>query len=107
MLSERSLFFRPLAALALAAFALMAAPAAYAADPPKAVAAAPDQASKAVLKQDADTGHTSALGAVLGLLIVIGIVALIVKKGRESSGPSSGNDGPGGGSGTPTRPPHT
>lgn len=105
MLSKRLLFLRPLVALALAAAALAAAPVALAADPPKAVATVPDAAAKAVLAEEADAGHTTTLGAVLALLIVIGIVALIVKKGREPSGPGSGSTGPGGGSGSPPRPP--
>lgn len=104
-MSNRSLFLRPLVALALAVAAFASAPVARAADPPKAVATVPDAAAKAGLAEDADAGHTTTLGAVLGLLIVIGIVALIVKKGREPSGPGTGNPGPGGGSGGPTRPP--
>nr|WP_297384597.1 hypothetical protein [uncultured Roseateles sp.] len=41
---------------------------------------------------------------MLGLLIVIGIVALIVKKGREPGGTGTGSMGPGGGFGSPPRP---
>lgn len=84
---NRSLFLRPLVTLALVAVALAAAPVALAADPPYAAATVPDAAAKAVLAEDADAGHTTTLGAALGLLIVIGIVALTVKKGREPSGP--------------------
>ena len=106
MLSKRSLFLRPLAALALVATAVLTfMPVAQASDPPKVVTTVPDAATKTVLAEDADAGHTTTLGAVLGLLIVIGIVALIAKKGREPSGPGTGSTGPGGGSGSPPRPP--
>ncbi len=105
---KRSLFLRPLVALALAVAGLFAlAPAALAAaDPPKAVATVPDSTAKAVLAEDADAGHTSLLGVALGVLIVIGIVALVAKKGREPSGPGTGSGRPGGGSGVPPRSPH-
>ncbi|SFR77262.1 hypothetical protein SAMN05428960_1419 [Mitsuaria sp. PDC51] len=56
-----SLFPRPLVALALAAAALAAAPVALAADPPNAAATVPDAAARAVLAEDADAGHTTAL----------------------------------------------
>lgn len=79
---------------------------ALAADPLKAVTTVPDAATKAALAEEVEAAdHTTMLGAVLGLLIVIGIVALIVKKGREPSGPGTGSTVPGGGSGSPPRPP--
>lgn len=98
-------FLQSLAVVALSTAAMVGAPVALAADPPKAVATVPDAAAKAVLAEEADAGHTTTLGAALGLLIVIGIVALIVKKGREPSGPGTGSTGPGGDSGGPPRPP--
>lgn len=65
----------------------------------------PDAAAKAVLAEDADPDYTTTLGAVLGQLIVTGVVALIVKKDHKLSESGTGSTGPGNGSASPPRPP--
>lgn len=107
MLPTKSLFLRPLMAMAVAVAGLMSATAVHATSPPIATvqattqAAAPDTTVKAEAAADADVGHT---GTWIAGIVTALVVAFVVIRSRDSGSSGGGSSG-GGGSGGGTRPP--
>ena len=92
MLSKRSMFMRPLVALALAAVAFMAAPVSHAADPP--VLAASTASVEPTPEVKTVTGYATA-NLAIAVLAVLATVGFIVWRNRiwNKGGSKSGSPG--------------